>query len=149
MDDQVAQFMGITNATESTAAFYLESCGGSVEAAVQSFFDSGGAEVGADTAQVVPYSAAAPAPATGGSSVLADAAAARAARLAAAGGAGPSSSRPAGTSRGGRSVGANVRGLGDIGNGDEDDEDEDDDHNDYYVGGEKRWVHAICSSCSF
>lgn len=138
----MAQFVGVTAASDSTARFYLESCGGSVEAAVQAFFDSGGAEAptGGAAAQ------AAPAQATPGSSLLAEAAAARAARAAAAGpsggagsGAGPSGSRPAGGARAGAAAG-NVRSLGDIG-GDEESDDEDD-YNELYVGGDKRYVGA-------
>ena len=34
-DGKVAAFIGITAASEATAAFYLESCGGDVERAVQ------------------------------------------------------------------------------------------------------------------
>lgn len=144
-DDKVAQFVGITAASASTAAFYLDSCGGSVEAAVQAFYDAGGAEA--------PAAAAAPAPAPGtsaGSSLLAEAAAARAARAAAASGsaptgagaaAGPSDSRP----RGGAAAPGNVRGLGDIG---DEEEEEDDDYNELYVGGDKRWVLAHGCPCS-
>jgi hypothetical protein len=136
MDEKVAQFISITNASESTAAFYLESCGGDVEQAVQSFFDSGGAVEAAQPPA---------APASGPPSLLAEAAAARAARTAGAGSseAGPSSSRPArGSGAGGRSAAGNVRGLGDLGGGEEDEED--DDFNDYYVGGDKRWAGTRC-----
>lgn len=142
MDDKVAQFMAITNASDSTASFYLDSCGGDVEQAVQAFFDAGGAE-GPPAGQPAP--AAAPAAAPGGSSMLAQAAAARAARAAGGGGSStggsaaaprPSGGRPA---RGGRPA-SNVRSLGDMG-GDGDDGSEDDDpSNEYYVGGDKRWV---------
>jgi hypothetical protein len=146
MDDKVAQFMAITNASDSTASFYLDSCGGYVDRAVQAFFDAGGAE-GPPAGQ--PAAAAAPAAAPGGSSMLSEAAAERAARAAAggvssAGGSAaaprPSGSRPA---RGGRPA-SNVRSLGDMG-GDENDESEDDDpSNEYYVGGDKRWVGGVC-----
>ncbi|KAL4458526.1 hypothetical protein ABPG75_013391 [Micractinium tetrahymenae] len=134
-DDKVAQFVGITAASASTAAFYLNSCGGSVEAAVQAFYDAGGAEAPASGA---PAATAGALGAPASSSLLADAAAARAAHAAAAGGgaaggsggAGPSSSR----ARGGGAAPGNVRGLGDI--GDEEDE-EDDEYNELYVGGDK------------
>lgn len=135
-DDKVAQFVGITAASASTAAFYLDSCGGSVEAAVQAFYDAGGAEAPAGGA---PATSTAPASAPAGSSLLAEAAAARAARAAGAsgtapggsGGAGPSGSRE----RGGRAAPGNVRGLGDIG---DEEEEEDDEYNELYVGGDKR-----------
>lgn len=137
--EKAAQFVGITGASESTAAFYLESCGGDAERAIQSFFDAGGAEAPVGGA---PPAAAAPAAAIGPPSLLAEAAAARAARAAAAGGAaggaGPSSSRPVG---GGRPAAApgNVRSLGDIGG---EESEEDDDYNELYVGGDKR-----CRGC--
>ncbi|KAL4426516.1 hypothetical protein ABPG77_008374 [Micractinium sp. CCAP 211/92] len=130
-DDKVAQFVGITAASASTAAFYLDSCGGSVEAAVQAFYDAGGAEAPAGGA---PAAASAQPGAPAGSSLLAEAAAARAARAAAggsapggSGGSGPSGSRP-------RGAPGNVRGLGDIG---DEEEEEDDDYNELYVGGDK------------
>lgn len=133
--EKVAQFVGITGASESTAAFYLESCGGHAERAIQSFFDAGGAEVPAGGA---PAPAAAPAATTGPSSLLAEAAAARAARAAATGGAaagaGPSSSRPAGGRRPAAAAG-NVRSLGDIGG---EESESDDEYNELYVGGDKR-----------
>ncbi len=132
----MAQFVGITAVSASTAAFYLDSCGGSVEAAVQAFYDAGGAEAPAGGA---PAAASAQPGAPAGSSLLAEAAAARAARAAAggsapggSGGSGPSGSRP-------RGAPGNVRGLGDIG---DEEEEEDDDYNELYVGGDKRWAHA-------
>jgi UBX domain-containing protein 1 len=132
--EKVAQFVGITGASESTAAFYLESCGGDAERAIQSFFDAGGAEAPTGGA---PAPAAAPAATTGPSSLLAEAAAARAARAAAVGGAaagaGPSSSRPVGSRRPAAAAG-NVRSLGDSGGEESESED---DYNELYVGGDK------------
>ncbi len=126
--EKVAQFVGITGASEATATFYLESCGGDAERAIQSFFDAGGAEAPTGGASAP---AAAPAAATGPPSLLAEAAAARAARAAAAG---PSSSRPAGGRRPAAAAG-NVRSLGDIGG---EESESDDDYNELYVGGDKR-----------
>eukprot|EP00887_Chlorella_sp_A99_P006342 scaffold3.g6342.t1 len=136
MADQeaVAQFVSITSATESTARFYLESSGGNLEAAVDAFFSSGGAQAPTAAPQAAPAAAA---PAGGGGGLMAELAAARAARAGAAGGgaggAGPSAG--GGARRAGTAHAGNVRSLSDLG-GEEDSED-DDEHNDYYAGGEK------------
>ena len=43
-DDGVEQFTSVTGASKEQAAFYLDSAGGNVEAAIDSFFNTGGGE---------------------------------------------------------------------------------------------------------
>ena len=43
-DAGVEQFTSVTGASKEQAAFYLESAGGNVEAAIDSFFNTGGAD---------------------------------------------------------------------------------------------------------
>ena len=43
-DDGVEQFTSVTGASKEQATFYLESAGGNVEAAIDSFFNTGGAD---------------------------------------------------------------------------------------------------------
>lgn len=47
MDDQVAQFVGITSADASRAQQYLSLTDGNLEQAIQLYFDSGGVDMGA------------------------------------------------------------------------------------------------------
>ncbi len=41
--DDISQFLAITGASADAATFYIDSAGGSVEAAISAFFESGGA----------------------------------------------------------------------------------------------------------
>ncbi len=109
MDDpSVAQFVALTGASPETAAFFLESTNNNIEAAVDSFFASGG-QAGPPPSASAPAEVSAAAPSS-------------------------TSARPAAPRQ--PPATRNVRGFADIVN--EGEEDDDDDHNEYYAGGEKR-----------
>lgn len=111
--DPVAQFCALTGASPDTATFFLESSKFNIEAAVDSYFASGGQQ---GEHQAEPTDATA----TGSAGQA-------------------SSSRPPAARQ--PAASRNVRGFADLAQGN--DNDDEDDHNEYYAGGEKRYCPDI------
>uniref|UniRef100_A0A7S0RKA3 UBX domain-containing protein n=1 Tax=Pyramimonas obovata TaxID=1411642 RepID=A0A7S0RKA3_9CHLO len=119
MDEEITQFIGITGATPEQARFFLESCGGDLTSAMDSFFETGGqmdAVATSEDAEPMAVGQAPPSQAAAGAT----------------GGSAPPASRPSNRTHP-RGASGNIRGFNDFSN----DDNESDDDNEYFTGGAK------------
>ncbi|GMH43946.1 hypothetical protein BSKO_11880 [Bryopsis sp. KO-2023] len=132
VDDKTSQFVSVTGADADTAAFYLESCNGNLQTAIDSYF-SGDASTPApapattDPDRFLPPrpNVQAPSDPSGGGD-------------AGTGGGNGQGAGQGGTTRPSSIRKTNIRGFSDLGK--DEDEDNDEEDNEYYAGGEKSGV---------